>query len=181
MLYSLQGATFGTYYVVKIVVDREELVAGAPSPEERALPMVEEELAEVDRLMSNYRDDSELSVFNAEASVEPVALSPKTLEVFGAALELGELTGGALDVTIAPLVKAWGFGPDGVATTAPEADQLAELIESVGLDKLTLDADAGTLQKTVPDLYCDLSSLAKGYGVDRVLERLRLEGFEDIL
>ncbi|MEO1368059.1 MAG: FAD:protein FMN transferase, partial [Acidobacteriota bacterium] len=122
-----------------------------------------------------------LGITSYQATVDPVALSPKTLEVFGAALELGQLTGGALDVTIAPLVEAWGFGPDGVATTAPEAEQLAALVETVGLDKLTLDAEAGTLRKSVPDLYCDLSSLAKGYAVDRVLERLLADGFDDVL
>ncbi|MEM1180345.1 MAG: FAD:protein FMN transferase [Acidobacteriota bacterium] len=181
LLYSLQGATFGTYYVVKIVVDRGDIVEGEPSPEERALPLIEHELAEVDRLMSNYRDDSELSEFNANPTSDPVPLSPPTVEVFKAALELGELTAGALDVTLAPLVKAWGFGPDGLATTAPAADELEALLASVGIDKLTLDPAAGTLSKSDPNLYCDLSSLAKGYGVDRVLDRLRETGFSNVL
>ena len=181
LLYSLQGGVFGTYYVVKLVVDRDAVAVAEPSPEERALPFIEEELAEVDRLMSTYRDDSEISAFNRQQTVEPIAVSPQTLEVFTAAVELAELTGGALDITVGPLVEAWGFGPSGVGGTAPADAALEEMLARVGYDKLRLDAEAGTITKTVPDLDCDLSSLAKGYGVDRVLERLVAEGFDHVL
>ena len=74
LLYSIQGSTFGTYYVVKVVQDAATAPEG--SPEERLVEMVEEELAEVDALLSNYRDDSELSRFNAAPAGEPFPVSP---------------------------------------------------------------------------------------------------------
>ena len=68
-------------------------------------------LAEIDRQMSTYRTDSEISRFNRAPAGEWFAVSAATAEVVAAAHEISEKTGGAMDVTVGPLVRLWHFGP----------------------------------------------------------------------
>jgi FAD:protein FMN transferase len=83
------------------------------------------------------------------------------------ALRVSEETGGAFDPTVAPLVRAWGFGAD--ASEAPPTDEeRAALVERVGWRRLRLEG--GGLAKTAPGLEIDLSAIAKGYAVDRVFD-----------
>ena len=72
---------------------------------------VEKVLAEIDRQMSTYRPDSEMSRFNRAPAGEWFAVSPATAEVVAAAQEISEKTDGAMDVTVGPLVRLWHFGP----------------------------------------------------------------------
>jgi thiamine biosynthesis lipoprotein len=98
--------------------------------------------------------------------------------VFRLAQQISQLSGGAFDVTVGPLVNAWGFGPE-EWTGGPDPETLAGLMERVGFDKLILDNRG--VRKTRPDLSCDLSAIAKGYGADRAaqaLDRLGLENYQ---
>ena len=126
--------------------------------------------------MSHYKPSSELSRFNRTRATAPFPVSRETFDVVRHAYELSELTGGALDVTVGPLVNAWGFGPVEPEILPPDAALLARLRDHMGYWKLELDPVASTLRKTDPELECDLSAVAKGYGVDRVAVVLREEG-----
>ncbi len=173
-VYAFRGSTMGTYYAVK--------VAAAGLSEERLAEvraMIEGELEDVNAKMSTWAEDSELSRFNRHTELTPFEVSAATLEVVAAALDVARLTGGAYDVTVGPLVNAWGFGAEGVPPE-PNDEEIRSLIDSVGYAKLELDASASTLRKQRGDLYCDLSSIAKGYAVDRVAEALLAAGFGDV-
>ncbi|MCP4203223.1 MAG: FAD:protein FMN transferase [bacterium] len=103
-----------------------------------------------------------------------------TFEAFQLALEASEVSGGAFDVTVGPLVEAWGFGPGGRRSRQPSEEELRELLGATGYRGLELDASAQTIRKKLPEIYCDLSGVAKGYGVDRVaaaLDRLRADRY----
>ena len=100
------GGTFS----VKIVTPKDELETPGLHDVDRALRST---LDRIEGLMSTWDPDSELSRFNRSTSLEPFAVSPETFDVFKWSLDVGTLTGGALDVTIGPLVDAWGFGPSG--------------------------------------------------------------------
>lgn len=167
------GPTMGTSYTVKIVVDRN--LDRAERDQTRFL--IEMELENVDAKMSTYRTDSELSRFNASLSTDPFPLSPDTIAVFALAQAVSEETNGAFDVTVGPLVNAWGFGPD-PRGALPTDEQIAALLERVGYQKLIVDAEHNTVRKTQPDLYCDLSAIAKGYAVDRVAAALDDAGYD---
>ena len=93
----------------------------------------------------------------------------------------GGLTGGALDVTVGPLVDAWGFGPSGPRKTLPTNEEIARLREAVGLDRIELNPTAVTVRKTRPDVQCDLSSVVPGYAADRLARELTDRGFTDFL
>jgi thiamine biosynthesis lipoprotein len=170
---ALSGPTMGTVYSVKVADAPQEVDAA------EVRTAIDEVLAEIDRGMSVYRDDSEIARFNASKSVDWFAVSPDVAAVVGAALEVSELSEGAFDVTVAPLVAAWGFGPDG-ARAAPDSGELAQISERVGFTKLHVRADPPALRKDVAELTVDLNGIAPGFAVDRLVERfiaMRIERF----
>jgi thiamine biosynthesis lipoprotein len=129
--------------------------------------------------MSTYIADSELSKFNRSTSLEPVKVSTGLARVVKEAMRLGELSNGALDVTVGPLVNLWGFGPEYRPETVPSDELLSTTKASIGLDKLTFEN--GLLAKKIPGLYVDLSTIAKGYGVDLIAEFIETHGINNYL
>lgn len=173
----LSGPSMGTTWSVTLAARgraRGELV--------EARAAIEERLGRVNGLMSTWDPDSELSRFNRHASSEPFPISAETLEVLGVAREVSEKTGGAFDVTVRPLVAAWGFGAGARAPgQGPDASELERLRQRVGFRRLELDPVAGTARKLQADLECDLSAIAKGYAVDAVARALEELGWADFL
>ncbi len=141
---------------------------------------VQAELDLVDSRMSTYRPESELSRLNRHRSTAPFPLSPETLEVLQLARSISEATDGAFDVTVGPLVEAWGFGPSKV-DSPPATEDLARLRSTTGWEKLALDSVGSSAVKSVPELQFDLSGIAKGYAVDRIADHLSRTGFTDHL
>jgi thiamine biosynthesis lipoprotein len=121
--------------------------------------------------MSTYSPESELSRLNRHAAGEPFQLSAALGEVMGLALKLCEETGGAFDPTVGPIVNAYGFGPD-QPDTPPTDVELQALDAYVGCEHLAFDRAANTVTKSHPEVYCDLSAIAKGYAVDRAADGL---------
>ncbi|RWX56475.1 FAD:protein FMN transferase [Photobacterium chitinilyticum] len=159
-LIHLNGSTMGTYYSIKLI-------------KQEGLPAASELQAEIDRRlelvndqMSTYRKQSELSRFNQHTSNQPFEVSADTAKVIAEAIRLAELTDGALDVTVGPVVNLWSFGPEARPEKTPTAEELAKRREIVGVRHLSVDGN--TLSKAIPELYVDLSSIAKGFGVDIV-------------
>ena len=138
-------------------------------------------LEHIDTAMSTWQPESELSRFNRVETTDPFPVSTNVVEVFQHALAVSALTGGAFDVTVGPLVDAWGFGPPGQPPAAPADADLARLREQVGWQRLAVDAAASTIRKRAPAVSADLSALAKGYAVDQVAELLEREGFTNYL
>jgi len=170
------GETMGTTWSVKIAAE------GLTRAErERIAAAIEERLDEVNGLMSSWDPESELSRFNRAGAGEPLAASPLTLEVFRVAQVTSELSDGAFDVTVGPLVDAWGFGAGERLPRGPQATELARLRERVGWRLVAVDPAAGTLTKQHAGVVCDLSGVAKGYAVDRVTEALRELGYASFL
>ena len=169
--YLLQGKTMGTTYNIKLVgenLDAEKLQQG-----------IDDKLEQLNQEMSTYIKDSELSTFNQSTSLAAINVSPGLARVIKEAIRLGELSNGALDVTVGPLVNLWGFGPEYRPETVPSDELLAATKARIGLDKLRLEN--GMLSKSTPDLYVDLSTIAKGYGVDLVAEFIEASGINNYL
>ena len=168
----------GGTYSVKIVTSKDELETPALQDVDRAL---RSSLNRIEGLMSTWDPDSELSRFNRSTSLEPVAVAPETFAVFKWSLDVGSVTGGALDVTIAPLVDAWGFGPSGPRKTAPTNEEIDRLRAAMGPGRLELNPTAVTVRKSRADVQCDLSSVVPGYAADRLSQELTDRGFTDFL
>ncbi len=168
---SLSGPTMGTSWKVSIVVPLAE-----ETVRERAVPAIQGALERVNASMSTYIPDSELSKFNARASMIAVPVSDELSFVLRSAARISVRSGGAFDVTVGPLVNAWGFGPTKV-DVLPTEETLKTLRGRVGFQKVELNAAEKTVRKTTPEVYVDLSAIAKGYGVDQVSEALTEAGF----
>ncbi|MEE9384952.1 MAG: FAD:protein FMN transferase [Nannocystaceae bacterium] len=131
----------------------------------------------VDARMSNYRPDSELSRLNAAAAGEDIEVSAPLYEVLALSQRVARESGGALDITVAPLVDAYGFGP-GERTSDPV--ELARRRELVGYAQLRLLAP-GIVRKEQAGVACTLSAVAKGYAVDQVARVLEEAGVHDYM
>jgi thiamine biosynthesis lipoprotein len=171
------GETMGTRYTVKIAGRFGEARAGALQAAVHAA------LDGVDRRMSVYRADSELSAFNRAPADAPFALSDELYAVLAAAQAASRLSDGAFDVTVAPLVDTWGFGPpQGRATrSVPPLTRVQAQRPAVGYRALRLDAAARTATKLRDGLRADLGGIAKGYGVDLAARALEAEGVHDYM
>lgn len=181
------GPTMGTRYMVK-VFDPPDLkgdrLKGDRLKGDRLKAEIQIEvdvlLRRINDQMSTYLATSELSRFNQFDSTDWFDVSPETASVVAFAQSVSEKTAGAFDVTVGPLVNAWSFGPDPRTRTVPDADTLATRRSYVGYQMLSVRTDPPALRKELPQLQVDLSAVAKGYAVDRVVELLNEAGAPDV-
>ncbi len=169
----LTGPTMGSTYTVRIA-DR-----AAREPAVRLL--VEAALAEVDAAMSSYRPDSELARFNDSRAIDWVPVSELLAVTVARSLRLGELTGGAFDVTLAPVVRLWGFGPADPQGRPPGDEQVKAVMQRAGRAHLQARTAPPALRKQLPELELDLDGIAPGEAVDLIATRLETAGFHDYM
>jgi len=162
----LSGPTMGTTYTVKIAAPPASLDSA------RLRATIDDVLTQIDQSMSGYRSDSEVARFNASAATQWHEVSRDLATVVQAALDISEQSSGAFDITVAPLVAAWGFGPAGEPKVLPNVEQLAQIAARVGYRKLHVQLDPPALRKDVAELSIDLNGIAPGFAVDRLAERL---------
>jgi len=122
---------------------------------------VENILHDFDMSLSIYKDSSIISRINRNEEVVPDTFF---VEVFKKSALISEMTGGAFDITVGPLVKAWGFGPDEHKNF--KVEKLDSLLNLVGMDKVSLIN--GRLVKSNPGIKLDVNAIAQGYSVDMV-------------
>lgn len=138
-----------------------------------------DEVDRLDRLMSHYRPDSPLSRLNREAARGPVAVDPELLGVLAESFRWSRESAGAFDVTVGPLMKAWGFFGDEMRV--PSGEQLDRALDLVGHRHVILDREAGTVRFDRPGVEIDLGGIGKGYALDRVVAVLRERGIASAL
>ncbi|MBB1270051.1 FAD:protein FMN transferase [Shewanella sp. SR44-3] len=173
---ALSGNTMGTTYNIKLNAHDGLLEAKALQAE------IDLALEQVNDQMSTYRKTSELSQFNQLANGEAVQVSSDTIKVITEGKRLHELTSGALDITLGPLVNIWGFGPDKKPLTLPTDDAIAAVRVKTGMDGFSIQVSEGqaSLLKKKDGLYIDLSAIAKGFGVDKIaslLDQHKVSGY----
>lgn len=160
---SFGGPTMGSQYSLKYV-------AAAGMPEPAVLKdEVDRLLAEVDRQMSSWRADSDLSRFNRLPAGACQAMPAAVLTLVRAGEQLAEESGGAFDLTLGPLLDLWGFGPQSRGERVPSAEQIAAARAVVGHRYLSIQGEQLCKDAAV---QLDLNSIAAGYSVDRIGQRL---------
>lgn len=170
----ITGRTMGTTYSVTVVTGHFGSIAGLQEK-------INRRLQEINRSMSPYLEDSEISRFNRfQQTGEEFRISADFLYVMKAAAQIHRLSDGAWDGTVNPLVDLWGFGRAGRADQVPPAEKIAALLGDIGFDKIEI-RDTGALVKRQASVTLDLSSIAKGFGVDQVAGVVRAAGFTDFL
>jgi len=169
----LQGLTMGTTYNIKLVVKNDSVKIDTLQRD------IDDLLKQVNQEMSTYIPTSELSLFNKNQRTEPVKISRGLQRVIKESIRIGQMSGGMLDITIGPLVNLWGFGPENRPEIVPSREALSATKARIGLKYLSLQGNK--LTKAIPELYVDLSTIAKGYGVDVVTELIENNGIENYL
>lgn len=138
-----------------------------------------EELERLERQLSFYREESDISQINRHAYTKPVVLEPRLFALFKRAIKLHEETEGAFDITMAPLLRCWGFIEGTGEMPSEEALSIARA--KVGMEFLLLDADRSTARFLKPDMEIDLGAIGKGYALDRMTEHLQDMGVTSAL
>jgi thiamine biosynthesis lipoprotein len=165
---SLGGATMGTGWSVRFVPPARVVVADVGDA-------IAAELDLVIRQMSTWIDGSDTSRFNRAAADCSQTLPAEFAAVLRCALDVAGITGGAYDPTVGALVDLWGFGPRGGRDSVPTEDEIADAAARCGWRRLAFDPALRRVRQP-GGLQIDLSSIAKGYAVDRVAERLSALG-----
>lgn len=176
----LSGDTMGTTWEVRIAgPDLDEKLRA------RALEVVEKRLAEIDLWFSTWRPDSEVSRFNADRGSEPFDVSSPTAELVAFSIELCKWSGGAFDITVAPLVARWGFGHGAQIDSPPSEAEIQDYLDHTGAEIIHVGRGnptrGGFLMKLDPEVEIDLSAIAPGYAADHVSAGLYELGREDFL
>lgn len=173
--YELVGSTMGTTFSVQIVDPPDTVDAKVLKNDISAM------LAEIERSMSTYMPESELSRFNVYTGSEWFAVSAGLCRVIEGAQGVSKLSSGAFDVTVGLLVNLWGFGPGRAVSEPPDPERVAALLRVVGHDRLHTDCTRPALRKDSGEIYVDLSAYAKGYGVDQIAALLEKNSIRDYL
>jgi len=164
---TLTGRAMGTGWTVKL--------AAGPTPHDldEVSRKISGRLEHLEQIFSTYRPDSVLSRFNRDPGTDWVSVAPEMAELAQASRRISELTAGAFDVTVLPLLELWGFGPHGGIGTVPTAAAVAQVRTRVDWRQLETRAAPPALRKGRADLAADFSSLAKGFAADEVSRLLR--------
>ncbi len=173
-IHTLSGPTMGTSWSVKVV----GLPAGVSAPQLKS--DIRLLLESVNNQMSTWDEASAISGYNQAEAGTRHPVPPDLYQVLDYALEVARDTDGAYDPTVGPLVNLWGFGPGDKDFQPPSDEAIRKTRERTGWRKLELNPEERTLLQP-GEVYLDLSSVAKGYAVDKVAEFLRERGVEAFL
>lgn len=170
----LSGPTMGTTYNIVAVpngqdIDKDALQAA-----------IDAALAKINAQMSNWDDNSEISQLNATPEGELVALSPELAGLLRSAMSVHQASEGRFDITVGPLIDAWGFGSGEAEPHVPSDDEIRDAMARSGQSRVLELSDDG-LRKTAAGVEIYLSAIGKGYGVDRVADVMRNFGLSDFM
>ncbi len=169
----MRGTGFGTTWCVKLRDKPANAVSLHAS--------LAAEVKRIESTLSHWSMDSATSRFNVSTSTEEQAIPEELGRLVAFALRAHQATSGAYDITVSPLVSAWGYGPAGEVSIGPSNDDLKKLLAAVGSEKLTLSSNGTGLRKSHPALALDLGSLLQGYAVDKLCGILVRAGCNDYL
>lgn len=172
----MEGKTMGTVWRVT--------VAGVDNTRKAALQQaIQQRLDADDAELSTWKPDSVLSRFNQTRSTAPQPVSDNMADIVTQALRIGAKTAGAMDITVGPLVNLWGFGPDKQPVHTPDKAQIEAAKAQTGLQHLHViqGVNGQWLQKDLPDLYVDLSTMGEGFATDHLARLMEQQGINNYL
>ena len=160
-----------TFSVVTYGPDRFKMQA--------AVELAFDEARRLDQLLSNYRPTSEWSEVNRHAADRPVKVSRELFDLLAACVRYSEVSEGAFDITIGPLMKVWGFYKG--SGRFPHRAEIKGALSRVGYRNIELDVKAQTVRFRRPGVEMDPGGIGKGYAVDRMVDILKENGIKSAL
>jgi thiamine biosynthesis lipoprotein len=172
-LVSLSGQTMGTTYHIKYTAESTNARANDPAAVQQG---IESLLAGIDRSMSTWREDSDISRFNASTSTDWFAVDGALVDVVAASEKISIATGGGFDITVKPLVDLWGFGSGGARASPPSGADIQATLPTVGFRLLNWRREPPALRKLKPSVRIEVAAIAPGYAVDRIVDAIKALG-----
>jgi len=164
----LEGAIQGTTWHVKLVLDDK-------APDLKTIEAaIQDTFRRVDERLSNWREDSEISRINRHPGTEEITLSPELHTVLLKARDVWQRSGGCYDLTVKPLIEAWGFARH--ENRVPSTAEITRLLPDIGMGQLLIDNTRPALTRRNPALRIDLGSIGQGYTVEAIANRLESLG-----
>jgi len=170
--HTISGKTMGTFYTIKFISTQKESPAVWKNK-------VDVRLKEVNKKLSMYDPESELSRFNRQKISIPVHISSDFYTLLLTAKKLYQMTDGSWDGTVKPLVDLWGFGTKKRTNQIPEPDKITLAVSKTGFNHIHIKKPQMIYKTT--DVTLDLGSIAKGYGVDAIATLFTSSGIQDLL
>ena len=162
--HEFSGETMGTNYTIKY--------SATFSNQSNNKNKVNQVLDNINNQMSTYISDSEISRFNTFNDTTWFAISDEFAYVIASSFKYYEISNGLYDITVMPLVNLWGFGPE-IFLDIPSKTQIDSVLQFISQDLIEIDGNK--IRKKDPRVQIDLSSIAKGYAVDQIIEILDYE------
>tara|TARA_B100000123_G_scaffold201026_1_gene151101 strand:+ start:188 stop:1201 length:1014 start_codon:yes stop_codon:yes gene_type:complete len=169
--YTISGNTMGTTYLVKIITPNNNYEIGSI---EKSIDSL---LIQLNKQMSTWDPESEISQFNSWNSKVPFAVSNDFLNVVKKSITISKNTGGLFDPTVFDLMSLWGFGPN-PRSGFPDMEDVNRVLEHTGIGQIEITDSV--LVKRNKRCKLDLNAIAKGYGVDKTFNLLNQKGFKNI-
>jgi NosR/NirI family nitrous oxide reductase transcriptional regulator len=166
-----KGFTMGTTWSVKI----RGTVSNRPSVQ----AAIQAEFDRIEDMTSHWRSNTPVGKLNSHISTEPLRIPSELATLLQWSADVSAASGGAFDVTVAPLARAWGFGPEAQRGVSPSDAQLAEARQRVGWTNIVISAESVRKHNAAAEL--DLSAIVPGYAVDRVIVLLAARGYTNVL
>jgi len=164
----------GGYRLVMGTFAHLKSIARDPQTAKECVEAAFAELKKVDDLMSDYKSDSEISRVNRDAFERAVKVDESTFQVLQKSADFSRLSGGAFDITIAPLAQLWHTAAE--SNSVPTDVELEQARSKVGYEKLILDPNELIVRFNVDGMKLDLGGIAKGYAIDKAIEAMRAGG-----
>lgn len=170
----VSGRTMGTSYAVTIPQLPNQLSRSEVAEK------LKQRLEVVNQQMSTWDPKSEISLFNKSESSDWFPISSEFVEVVVEAKRIYDVTDGAFDPTVSPMIDLWGFG-DKRPKAIPTDDQIDSALDAIGMKHIQIRTDPPAIKKLNPQIQLNLSAIAKGYGVDDLAETLQELGIRSYL
>ena len=160
--------------VVEITVQRKD-----PTVARKAIQHAFDEGKRTENLLSIYKKDSEISMINLKAGLEEVKVSGDSLYLIEKALYYSELSDGAFDITVGPLIELWGFRNGEMKV--PDKTEIEKVLPLVNYKNVSINRENSTVKLEKPGMKIDLGGIAKGYAVDRMIGVLKRDGIKEAI
>jgi thiamine biosynthesis lipoprotein len=170
--YEASATIMGSVYRVAVYGENRGTLASA-------VQAAFDEARRLDHLLSNYREDSELSRINRLAADGPVEISKEMADLLERCLEYSRASEGAFDITVGPLMKVWGFYRG--EGKLPGRWTLWRTLRNVGYQNLELDLEGSRVRFRRPGVELDPGGIGKGYAVDRMVDVLKRAGIRSAM
>ncbi|MEW6074693.1 MAG: FAD:protein FMN transferase [Candidatus Omnitrophota bacterium] len=146
------------------------------SPDERSSAIAFEEIKRIESLLSKYDEHSEIYRLNKNGKI---TASPETWYIMQRAREFWKNSNGAFDITVGPLMNAWGFTDK--RYTVPKKQEIKKALRLVGMDKIIFHKNNNVIEFSIRGMSVDLGAIAKGFAIDSAIKKIKAAGVKNCL